>query len=129
MGRGYGGGGERESIFLSLHCHRQNDSCIKVGSDESHFNVPLIVMDSHKTVSTKHNRFEEKGQPKQNRTEIFLYTSLASALPLGQTGLLFEDVHTSVNYCNKISTGGRLIYCMVYLHSTCNQFYKYSTSR
>ena len=27
------GGGEKEIIFLSLHCHHQNDSCIKVGSD------------------------------------------------------------------------------------------------
>ena len=31
--------GEREIIYLSLHCHHQNDSCIKVGSNESHFNV------------------------------------------------------------------------------------------
>ena len=31
--------GKRESIYLSLHCHHQNDSCIKMGSDESHFNV------------------------------------------------------------------------------------------
>ena len=30
---------EREIIYLSLHCHHQNDFCIKVGSDESHFNV------------------------------------------------------------------------------------------
>ena len=37
-GRGYGGRGEREIIYLSLHCHHQNDFCIKVGSDESHFN-------------------------------------------------------------------------------------------
>ena len=29
-------------IYLSLHCHHQNDFCIKVGSDESHFNVSLI---------------------------------------------------------------------------------------
>ena len=38
---GGGGGGEREReiIYLSLHCHHQNDFCIKVGSDESHFNV------------------------------------------------------------------------------------------
>ena len=28
-----GGGGEREIIYLSLHCHHQNDSCIKMGSD------------------------------------------------------------------------------------------------
>ena len=33
--------GEREIIYLSLHCHHQNDSCIKVGSDESHFNVSV----------------------------------------------------------------------------------------
>ena len=47
LGRGEGGGGggrvwrweEREIIYLSLHCHHQNDFCIKVGSDESHFNV------------------------------------------------------------------------------------------
>ena len=32
-------GGKREIIYLSLHCHHQNDSCIKVGSDESPFNV------------------------------------------------------------------------------------------
>ena len=40
-GRGDGGmeWGKREIIYLSLHCHHQNDSCIKVGSGESHFNV------------------------------------------------------------------------------------------
>ena len=31
--------GEREIIYLSLHCHHQNDSCIKMCSDENHFNV------------------------------------------------------------------------------------------
>ena len=30
-----GGGGE--IIYLSIHCNHQNDSCIKMGSDESHF--------------------------------------------------------------------------------------------
>ena len=30
---------------VSLHCHHQNDFCIKMGSDESHFNVSLIVRD------------------------------------------------------------------------------------
>ena len=39
-----GGGGvwrwkEKEIIYLLLHCLHQNDFCIKVGSDESHFNV------------------------------------------------------------------------------------------
>ena len=28
--------GRREITYLSLHCHHQNDSCINVGSDESH---------------------------------------------------------------------------------------------
>ena len=42
--KGVGGGGvwrwrEREIICISLHCHHQNDSCMKVGSDKSHFNV------------------------------------------------------------------------------------------
>ena len=35
----------REIIYLTLYCHHQNDSCIKVGSDESRFNVLLVVMD------------------------------------------------------------------------------------
>ena len=38
-------GREREIIYLSLHCHHQYDFCVKVGSDESHFNDLLIVRD------------------------------------------------------------------------------------
>ena len=36
---------QREIIYLSHHCHHQNDSCIKMGSDESHFIVSLMVRD------------------------------------------------------------------------------------
>ena len=75
-----GGGmewGEREIIYLSLHCHHQNDSCIKMGSDESHFNVSVgSDGQSHKTVSTDHNLFEKKGEPKRYRTEVLPLTSL-----------------------------------------------------
>ena len=39
MGGGGGGGGKREILYLSLHCHHQYDFCIKMGSDESHFNA------------------------------------------------------------------------------------------
>ena len=69
--------GEREIIYLSLHCHHQNDFCIKMGSDESHFNV-IVGSDgqSHRTVSTNHNLFEEKGEPKRYPTEVLLLTSL-----------------------------------------------------
>ena len=49
-------GEEGEYIYLSLHCHHQNDFCIKMDSDESHFNVSLIEGQSHKTVSTNHKR-------------------------------------------------------------------------
>ena len=38
-------GEEGDYIYLSLHCHHQNDSCIKMGSGESHFSVSLIVGD------------------------------------------------------------------------------------
>ena len=53
--------GERDIIYLSLHCHHQNDTCIKMGSNESHFKV-LVGRggQSHRTVSTNHNLFEEK---------------------------------------------------------------------
>ena len=35
--------GKEVRLYLSLHCHHHNDSCIKVGSDDSHFNVSSIV--------------------------------------------------------------------------------------
>ena len=38
-GKGEWRSGKSETIYLSLHCHHQNDFCIKVGNDESHFNV------------------------------------------------------------------------------------------
>ena len=64
-------------IYLSLHCHHQNDSCIKTGSDESHFNVSVGSGEqSHKTVSTNHNLFEDKGEPKRYRTEVLPLTNL-----------------------------------------------------
>ena len=58
-------GEEGDYIYLSLLCRHQNDSCIKMDSDESHFNVSVgSEGQSHKTVSTNHNLFEEKGEPK-----------------------------------------------------------------
>ena len=69
--------GERDIIYLSLHCHHQNDSSIKMGSaDESHFNVSLIVRDKVTRQCTQTTTFEDKGEPKQIRTEVPLLTSL-----------------------------------------------------
>ena len=77
----YGGGG-RGRLDTYQHCQHQNDSCIKMGSDESCFSVSLIHKNdnycegqSHKTVSTNHNPFEEKVEPKRYRTEALLFTS------------------------------------------------------
>ena len=44
-GKGVQRWGERKIIYLSLHCHHQNDPCIKMGSGKSHFNVSLSVRD------------------------------------------------------------------------------------
>ena len=70
-------GGEGDYIPIAIHCRQQNDFCIKMGSDGSHFNV-LVGSDgqSHKTVSTNHNLFEEKGEPKRYRTEVLPLISL-----------------------------------------------------
>ena len=35
---GPGGGG---GLYLTLHCHNQNDFCIKMSNEESHVNVSL----------------------------------------------------------------------------------------
>ena len=46
-------GGEGDYIPIA---HHQNDFCIKMGSDESHFNVSLTVRNKvTKTESTDHN--------------------------------------------------------------------------
>ena len=49
LGTGEGGRrgkeGEREVTNLSIHCHHHNDSCMKMGNEESHFNVSLIARD------------------------------------------------------------------------------------
>ena len=69
--------GKWEIIYLSLHCHHQNESFIKMGSDESYFNVSVgSDGQSHKTVSTNHNLFEENEEPKRYQTEVFQLTSL-----------------------------------------------------
>ena len=64
--------GKREIIYLSLHCHHQNDSCLAM-------RALLMFRDcggqSHKTVSTNHNLFEEK-ELKRIRSEVSLLDEL-----------------------------------------------------
>ena len=65
-----------EIIYLSLHCHHQNDSCIQMGSDESHLNVSLIMRDKDTRQCPQTTTFEEKGKLEQIRTEVPLLTSI-----------------------------------------------------
>ena len=51
-------------------------TCIKMGSDESHFNVSLIVRDKVTRQCAQTTIFEEKGEPKRYRTEVLPLTSL-----------------------------------------------------
>ena len=68
--------GVREIIYLLLHCHQQNDFCTKVGSDESHSNVSLIVRDKVTRQCPQTTTVEEKGEPKRIQTEVPLLMSL-----------------------------------------------------
>ena len=75
-------GEEGYYVYLSLHCHQQNDSCIQMGSDESHFNISSIVRDKATRQCQQTTAFEEKGEPKRGP-----YAYQPNALPLDQTGL------------------------------------------
>ena len=53
--------GEEGDYILSLHRHHQNDSCIKIGSDASRFNVSVgSDGQSHKTVVHKPQLLKRK---------------------------------------------------------------------
>ena len=67
--------GKREIIYLS-YSHHQNDSCIKIGSEESHFNVSVMVRDKVTRQCPQITTFEERGEPKRIGTEVPLLTSL-----------------------------------------------------
>ena len=47
-----------------------------MGSDESHFNVSVILRDKVTKQCPQTTTFEEKGEPKLIRTEVLLLTSL-----------------------------------------------------
>ena len=69
--------GEEEGDYIPIATlSPQNDSCIKMGSDESHFNVSLTVRDKDTRQCPQTTTFEERGDPKRNRTEVLLLTSL-----------------------------------------------------
>ena len=74
-GRVYGGGG-RGRLYTYRYTVTTRMTCIKMGSDESRFNVSLIVRDKITRASPQTTTFEEKGEPKRYRTEVLPLTSL-----------------------------------------------------
>ena len=77
----------------SFDLNHQNGSCIKTGSDESHFNVSLTVRDKVTRQCPQTTNIEERGEMKRNRTEVLLLTTLSNAFPLGQPGSPELAVH------------------------------------
>ena len=71
-------GEEGEYIYIYTYRYTVTTrmTCIKMGSDESHFNVSLIVRDQVTRQCPQTATFEEKGEPKPYRTEVFPLTSL-----------------------------------------------------
>ena len=45
-------GGGRGKLYLTLHCHHKNDSCIKMDSNESLFSVSLSFTGRDKVTKT-----------------------------------------------------------------------------
>ena len=77
-----------EIIYLSLHCHHQNDFCIKMGSDENQFNVSLTVRDKVTRQCPQTTTFlkgKRRAEAVSNRGP---YAYQSNVLPLGQSGLL-----------------------------------------
>ena len=64
--------GKRETMpYTYLHCHHQNDFCMKMGSRVSQFNVSLIIVkDRVIRRRPQTTTFEERREPERNRTEV-----------------------------------------------------------
>ena len=97
-------------MYLSLHCHHQNDSCIKMGSDESHFNVSLTVRDKVTRQRPQTTIFEVKGEPKRIRTEVHLLTSWA------------KPAHADYNHHRYVCTKGSALIWLYFCVCTCDGF-------
>ena len=77
--------GRSRRLYLTLHCHHQNDSCIKLANDESHFNVSLIVRDKVTGQCPRTTAFEEKRAGVESNRRLSAYQH--NALSLGQNRL------------------------------------------
>ena len=76
-GRRYGGVG-RGRLYTYGYTVTTRMTCIKMSSDESHFNVSLIVRDKVTRPCPQATTFEEKGEPQRYQTEVLPLTSLTA---------------------------------------------------
>ena len=85
--KAYQGRGQAALYDAMIHCHHQNDyaAVTRMGSDESQFNVSLIVRGKVTRHLPQTPTFEEKGEPKPGmEPKPSVYQP--NALPLGQAG-------------------------------------------
>ena len=87
-GKGYGGGAGRGRVYTYRYTVTTRMTCIKVGSDDSRFNVLLIVRDKVKRQCPQTTTFEETERRAQAVSNRGPSAYQHNALPLGQTGSL-----------------------------------------
>ena len=68
--------GGRGRLYTFRYTVATRMTCIKMGSDESYFNVSLIVRDKVTRQCPQTTTFENKAEPKEIRTEVPPLTSL-----------------------------------------------------
>ena len=89
-----------DNIYLTQKCLHQNDSCINMGSDENHFNVPLILRDTVTRKCPQITTVEEPAKESQSRgiepRALPAAYQPNNSLPLGQTG---SQMMVAANKC------------------------------
>ena len=71
-----GGGGGGEGDYVPITVTTRMASCIQMGSNESHFNVSLIVRDKVPRQCPQTITFEEKGEPNRTQPQPLLTSSV-----------------------------------------------------
>ena len=87
-----GRGGAEGDYYTCRCCHHRNDSCIKMGSDGSHFNVSLTVRDKVPRQCPQTTICEEKEERKRIRTEVPLLTSIGQSSSLSSFIFYFRKM-------------------------------------
>ena len=88
---------KREGDYIPVATLSPPESCFKVGSDECHFNVSLIVRDKVTRQCSQTTRtFEENGEPKRIRTEVPLIAQRLTARSNRLTLLSPEQAHCAL---------------------------------